>query len=98
MLLTINLEGTQVEVCSELAILEEHLILFKFFRKDASINALVVHVLACDDDCLKLGEALSFEHLIAKLREFLHSLLTELCLKMQEVHNAEVVEVFDNPV
>ena len=41
---------------------------------------------------------LRVQHLLAKLREVLNSLLTLLCLKIQEVHNAEVDVVFDNPV
>ena len=85
-------------MCSELAVLEELLILNKFFVKDTAVNVLVVLVLARVDNCLKLSEVLSAEHLLAKLWEFLNPLLTQLCLKIQEVQNAEVDVVFDNNV
>ena len=93
-----NLEKTLVKVYSELLDLKELLVFFKFFVKDTTVSVLDVLILACVDDCLKLSEGLRVQHLLAKLREVLNSLLTLLCLKIQEVHNAEVDVVFDNPV
>ena len=93
-LLAMNLVKTQVKVFSELSVLEELLVFFKFFVKDATVKALIVLQLACVDDFLELTEGLSVVHLIAKLREVVNPLLTHLCLKTQEVHNADVDVIF----
>ena len=62
-----NLEKTRVKVCSELSVMEEILVYFKFFVKDATIIEQDVLLLACVDDRRKLWEGLSVEHLLAKL-------------------------------
>ena len=97
-LLAMNLVGTQVKVCSEFPFLKEPLVFFRFFVKDATVKVLVVLILPCVDDCLKLSEGLSVEHLLTKLGEVFNSLLTHLCLKIQEVQDAEVDVFFENPV
>ena len=58
-LLAMNLEKSQVKVCSELPVVKKLLVFFKFFFKDATVNVLVVLIFACFDDLLKLSKSLS---------------------------------------
>ena len=93
-----NLEKTIVKVRSELPAQEEILVYIKFFVKDATVLEKGVLLLACVDDCRKLSEVLSVQHLLAKLREVLNSLLTHPYLKIQEVLHSVVDVVFEDQV